>query len=29
MTLEEFIARENPGGGEPDPTAPEAAGGRL
>ncbi len=28
MTLEEFIAREKPGGGnEGDPTAPEAAGG--
>jgi bacterioferritin B len=27
MTLEEFIARENPGGGAADPMAPEAAGG--
>jgi ferritin len=27
MTLEEFIARENPGGGADDPMAPEAAGG--
>jgi ferritin len=27
MTLEEFIARENPGGGGDDPAAPEAAGG--
>ena len=30
MTLEEFIAREKPGGGgSPDPVAPEAAGGHL
>jgi bacterioferritin B len=30
MTLEEFIAREKPGGGGgPDPGAPEAAGGHL
>ena len=27
MTLEEFIARENPGGGAADPIAPDAAGG--
>ena len=27
MTLEEFIAREHPGAGEPDPTAPKQAGG--
>jgi bacterioferritin B len=27
MTLEEFIARENPGGGGDDPVAPEPAGG--
>jgi ferritin len=27
MTLEEFIARESPGGGGDDPVAPEAAGG--
>jgi ferritin len=27
MTLEEFIARENPGGGGADAMAPEAAGG--
>jgi ferritin len=27
MTLEEYIARENPGGGADDPIAPEAAGG--
>jgi bacterioferritin B len=29
MTLEEFIAREKPGGGGDDPMAPEAAGGAL
>jgi hypothetical protein len=27
MWLEEFIAREKPGGGGADPMAPEAAGG--
>jgi len=27
MTLEEYIARERPGGGRADPTAPEPAGG--
>jgi bacterioferritin B len=27
MTLEEYIARENPGGGRDDPAAPEPAGG--
>jgi bacterioferritin B len=27
MTLEEYIARENPGGGGDDPMAPEPAGG--
>jgi ferritin len=29
MTLEEYIAREHAGGGNADPMAPEAAGGRL
>ena len=29
MTLEEYIAREHPGGNEDDPLAPEAAGGAL
>jgi bacterioferritin B len=27
MTLEEYIAREKPGGGRADPVAPEPAGG--
>jgi len=27
MTLEEYIARENPGGDHADPLAPPAAGG--
>jgi bacterioferritin B len=29
MTLEEYIAREHPGGSEADPLAPEAAGGAI
>ena len=29
MTLEEYIAREHPGGQQDDPLAPEAAGGAL
>ena len=29
MWLEEFIARENPGGGANDPVAPEPAGGQV
>jgi bacterioferritin B len=29
MTIEDYLAREHVGGGEPDPTAPAAAGGMV